>query len=142
MPVIAGAKIETSLILTFRLFPDVNHNFPALSELMGVSRQINMNLSPLPVVARHLPSFGASLERRFSCGFAPRAVVAHGVFLFSSLSPSRHFLKSASPRKKTDGSGRFRFRAREQTAASRAIFATLFAFQVGAADPLVVWPAP
>ena len=75
----------------------------------------------------------------FGC---PRAVVAGGIFLFYSLSLSRHFVKSASLRKKTDGSGRFRFRAREQTAASRAIFATLFAFQVGATDPLVGWPAP
>jgi hypothetical protein len=59
-----------------------------------------------------------------------------------SLSLTRHFSKSASPREKTGCSDRFRFRARAQTAASRSIFATLFAFLVEAAHPLSRWPAP
>lgn len=74
-------------------------------------------------------------------------LVVPGVFRSSSLSLTRHFLKSASPRKKTDCSCRFQFRAREQTAASRLIFATLFAFPVAAPLPLAarlaLWcPAP
>jgi hypothetical protein len=68
-------------------------------------------------------------------------VLKRWVFLFSLLSLTRHFLKSASPRKRTDDSARFRFRAREQTAASRAIFAMLFALPVEAAHQLARWPA-
>jgi hypothetical protein len=62
---------------------------------------------------------------------------------FSSLclSLTRHFLKSASPREKTDGSDRSRFRARAQTAASRAIFASLSAFPAEAAHPIAGWLA-
>jgi hypothetical protein len=52
---------------------------------------------------------------------------------FSLLSLTRHFSKSAFPRTKTGCSVRFRFRAREQTAASRSIFAALFALPVEAA---------
>src|ERR1700687_3737543 len=70
------------------------------------------------------------------------AGLAPGVFVFSCLSLTCHFLESASPREKTDDSGRFRFRARAQTAASRAIFATPFAFPVVAAHPIARWTAP
>src|SRR6266446_2141724 len=81
-------------------------------------------------------------HRRHLLARSPHAVVARGVFLFSSLSLTRHFLKSASPRKKADDTGRFRFRARAQTAASHAIFGTFFAFPVEAAHRLAGWPVP
>src|SRR5580704_15800600 len=58
------------------------------------------------------------------------------VSLFYSLPFTGHFLRSASPRKKTYCNARFRFRARVQTVASRSIFAALFAFPAEAAHPL------
>jgi hypothetical protein len=61
--------------------------------------------------------------------------------LFSWLSLTRHFVKSVSPREKIGGRGPFRFRAREQTAASRAISASPFALPVEAAHPLARRPA-
>src|SRR5580704_7571606 len=63
--------------------------------------------------------------------------------LCSLLSPTRHFLESASPRRKTGCTGQFRFRAHEQTAASRSISEALFALPVEAArQPSPEWPAP
>ena len=59
----------------------------------------------------------------------------------AGVSLTRHFSKSASPREKTDGSDRSRFRARAQTAASRAIFASLSAFPAEAAHAIGGWLA-
>ena len=86
---------------------------------------------------RGAPTSNAEKNR----GAPTHLLVARGFFLFSLLSLTRHFLKFASPQEKTDGSGRFRFLALEQTAASRAIFAMLSALPVEAAHPPVQWPA-